>query len=781
MNQVSSHGYIQGLPWVKVQYTLQTGTAPVPPTPPAPPVYFSISGTVTDSGSGYVAGLEFPGIGTIFSDAAGSYFQPVISGYSGVVVPHAADGTFAPASRTYTNVAADFTVQDYAHGTASPIPPPPEVFFLISGTVTDAGTGFSAAIEFTGTGTLTSDVSGSYGLLVGQGYSGTGLPHLAGGAFTPQFRVYSSTGSDMPNEDYDFNHTPVAFAQTVFVQEGSSVSIILSGSDYENLGLVCSAVTLPGSGQLTHGGAYTPDNGFTGTDSYLFACTDTGANPLTSPLAQVTIIVTPAVVPLDCPVPGANQIIALTPSVQLTRNVVDPVNKLLWILDDQSPAVRYVDLIGGTYAGSVTVPSPSQPGCAAIVYDTTTQKLVVTTYEGSVAFIDPATKAVTFSNVFSFDNFDFHTLAVQNGTAYMCPARTTNGRLWQVDCATELVTASWPLTPPDILTDSIAWADNIGRLICMQSEPDTNWFWVFDPATGVFTPSGQQSTTSFNYENFYIKATGHMLMSRDGSSRVEVVDISLGASGSTIATLDFNGGPNRIADATEDTCHDRLFVAAGQYVYEFSDDGSYTPLFFHDSDGNFGNLNNVGLSHSRATNLVYYENYNTNTVHTLQAVTTGGSIGGMAWTLSPHINTPWAGGTLAFAGGDGQFSGSSVGDEVNFSKQFNFDATTSLLDLDGPYYAEMKTVYTGSINDTGIIQQTSTFDIFQQMGAITDDATQNTNGVFSGTLVCTGTINGNTGFEVFVNAQTGGNLISLPCNTFVAVTGTTTIRPLTPP
>jgi len=94
-----------------------------------------------------------------------------------------------------------------------PVPPPtpptpPTPSYLISGTVSEAGTGFSAPIEFIGLGTIFSAASGSYGQVVIGGYSGTAIPHaVEPGTFSPQFRTYISVSTDFSDQHYVFTGT----------------------------------------------------------------------------------------------------------------------------------------------------------------------------------------------------------------------------------------------------------------------------------------------------------------------------------------------------------------------------------------------------------------------------------------------------------------------------------------------------------------------------------------------------------------------------------------------
>ncbi len=678
--------------------------APAPtPEPPAPTQYYWIAGIVQDGTSVPISGLavEITGYGTALTGGSGTYTGVVTGGASGNITPHWFGGTFDPGQRTFSSIAADLPNQDFIFYATLP-PPPPTPVYSVYGTVYNgnAGTLISGAgLEVTGRGTLISSAAGSYGFEAAQGFSGTTIPHYAGGTFDPSSYAYSNLGADQANQNFYFYFNPPP-----------------PPSD-------------------------------------------------------------------ECPVPQALQTIPLSPTpTSLSRNVYDSANKLIWAIDDESTNVYYASAVYGTLVGTVTVPSGLQAGCAAIAYDSTTGKVLVTTYSEQLAFIDPVTKNVTFCDggATTLRDPGIHHLVAENGTAWWASEREAYGGLVKVDIQAEVASGSYSFLPSGVYTDSIAWADNISKLVLMQSRPFGNWFWVFDPATGVFTPSGEQTTQSFNYENYYVKATGHMLMSRSGSSRVEVVDISLGASGSTIMSLDLNGGPNRISDACEDTCNSRLFVAdPNHYVYEFSLDGNYTPIFFHDADGNFGYLNNIGLSHSRASNLVYYENWNDNQIHTLEATRNGGTLATMPWTNDPTIDQPWAGGVSYYAGQVGWFDGTSTGDDFNIQKTFKSDQMATLINLGPPIPVEVRTVYYGSMTDTGVVQLHSSMSLFQSMtGATSDSFSANTDGVFTGTLVCTGTINGWTQFEVSAQVASGGNLFNFAYEAFNVLNGTTTITPL---
>ena len=83
----------------------------------------------------------------------------------------------------------------------------------------------------------------------------------------------------------------MASGQSVSTTAGSAVSITLSATDADSTSLAYSIVTGPANGVLGGSGSarsYTPNSGFTGTDSFTFQASDGFAN---SNVATVTITV----------------------------------------------------------------------------------------------------------------------------------------------------------------------------------------------------------------------------------------------------------------------------------------------------------------------------------------------------------------------------------------------------------------------------------------------------------------------------------------------------------
>ena len=89
---------------------------------PIPPGSHTISGTITNSGLP-VSGVLMSGLpGNPSTDVAGLYVGTVADGFSGTVTPLKAGHTFAPVSRTYTNVTADIANDDYTVTAVSAVP-----------------------------------------------------------------------------------------------------------------------------------------------------------------------------------------------------------------------------------------------------------------------------------------------------------------------------------------------------------------------------------------------------------------------------------------------------------------------------------------------------------------------------------------------------------------------------------------------------------------------------------------------------------------------------------
>jgi len=151
----------------------------------------TISGTVTVGGSG-LADVNMVGLG-VLTDVDGFYIADVNYGETYTVTPTKASYVFEPANRTYTNVAADHTSEDY-----NAIPDA----FTISGTVTVGGSGLAGVLMSGLPGSPVTNGSGYYGATVYYGESHTVTPTKAGYIFDPNSRTYTNVDAGHTSEDY---------------------------------------------------------------------------------------------------------------------------------------------------------------------------------------------------------------------------------------------------------------------------------------------------------------------------------------------------------------------------------------------------------------------------------------------------------------------------------------------------------------------------------------------------------------------------------------------------
>ena len=155
----------------------------------ATPITYTIAGNAGVSGVtlSYTDGTPK----TAISDAIGSYSFTVSYNWSGTVTPSRTGYTFSPPNRSYTNVLADLTGQNF---TATPIT------YTISG---NTGVG-GATLSYTdGTPkTATSDDSGNYSFIASYNWSGTVTPSLTGYTFSPTNRSYTNVLADQTSQDY---------------------------------------------------------------------------------------------------------------------------------------------------------------------------------------------------------------------------------------------------------------------------------------------------------------------------------------------------------------------------------------------------------------------------------------------------------------------------------------------------------------------------------------------------------------------------------------------------
>ncbi len=145
----------------------------------------SISGNV--GAAGVTLSYTDGSLRTVTSDSSGNYLLWVSPGWSGIVTPSLADYAFSPDHKTYNNVTANLTSENY---TATQV-------VIISGNAGIAG----ATLNYTG-GSTTADTNGYYTIIVPYGWTGTVTPSLTGYRFSPTSIPYSNVLADQGNQNY---------------------------------------------------------------------------------------------------------------------------------------------------------------------------------------------------------------------------------------------------------------------------------------------------------------------------------------------------------------------------------------------------------------------------------------------------------------------------------------------------------------------------------------------------------------------------------------------------
>lgn len=150
---------------------------------------YTISGNAGVSGAvlTYVDGVTR----TVTANNSGNYSLVVSPGWSGTVTPSREGYTFIPINRSYANVTAHQSGQDY---TATII------MYIISGNAALAG----VTLSYTDGApkTVMTDGSGNYSITIPYNWSGTVTPSKLGFAFTPPTRVYGGVKGNQVNQNY---------------------------------------------------------------------------------------------------------------------------------------------------------------------------------------------------------------------------------------------------------------------------------------------------------------------------------------------------------------------------------------------------------------------------------------------------------------------------------------------------------------------------------------------------------------------------------------------------
>ena len=175
---------------------------------------FTISGTITAWGNVGIAGAVLSYTDgtakTATTDGSGNYSFFVSTNWSGTVTPALAGYGFNPASRSYTNVLASQTGQDYLAAAIMP---------TIWGTIKSGGNPLSGVVLNGLPGTPATNAAGQYSAAVTYGWSGTVTPALVGYTFSPATQVYASVVTDTTT---NYAATPVNYTISGTVTDGTN-------------------------------------------------------------------------------------------------------------------------------------------------------------------------------------------------------------------------------------------------------------------------------------------------------------------------------------------------------------------------------------------------------------------------------------------------------------------------------------------------------------------------------------------------------------------------------
>jgi len=158
----------------------------------SPPVYYTLSGTVTNNGTGMTGvPVNFSGAGVATTDSNGIFSIAVLRGYTGVGMPSIVSGTFAPASRSYAYVTANTPDQNYAYGV---------YVYTVSGTVTSRGLPVSAEMKI-GSAQTVIDQTGVYSTTVAYGQAVEIYPSYY--TSIPDSYALTNVTANQPNKNFD--------------------------------------------------------------------------------------------------------------------------------------------------------------------------------------------------------------------------------------------------------------------------------------------------------------------------------------------------------------------------------------------------------------------------------------------------------------------------------------------------------------------------------------------------------------------------------------------------
>ncbi len=165
-------------------------------------ILYTISGSVGVTGAGATLSYSDGSPKTATADGSGNYSFTVSYSWSGTVTPTKTGYSFSPTSKTYSNVLANQTAQNY---TTTPIT------YAISGNAGVAG----VTLSYTDGSpkTATTDSSGNYSFTVSYNWSGTVTPSKTAYTFSPTSRTYSNVLSNQTAQNYTATLIPPPSAE----------------------------------------------------------------------------------------------------------------------------------------------------------------------------------------------------------------------------------------------------------------------------------------------------------------------------------------------------------------------------------------------------------------------------------------------------------------------------------------------------------------------------------------------------------------------------------------
>jgi parallel beta-helix repeat protein len=221
----------------------------VAPAPtPTPPTSFTLSGQVTQADNSGLDGVTLSrsdGGSSVVTANGGSYSLTVPSGWSGQLTPSYSNGSFDPVSRSYSNVSANQSGQDFRWTAPAPTPTPPTSFTL-AGRVTQADNSGLDGVTLSrsdGGGSVVTANGGLYSVTVPSGWSGQLTPSYSNGSlnnvtvpsgwsgqitpsnssnFDPVSRTYMNVTSEQSSQDYRWSPSDVPSIRVLTPNGGES-------------------------------------------------------------------------------------------------------------------------------------------------------------------------------------------------------------------------------------------------------------------------------------------------------------------------------------------------------------------------------------------------------------------------------------------------------------------------------------------------------------------------------------------------------------------------------